>query len=177
MNSDYWYVFFVRTGQEQKAADQIKTAFEVDEVTHLKFLSETLFRKSGYVTKEVKLMFPGYVFIATKIRNDEFVGRSLDCVHKSKYIVKLLCYDDTHQAAMSSEEQAALDWLVQDNHCIEVSKGFIIGDRVIVTDGPLVGRESIIKGIDRHKMKAVIELEFMGGVRQMKVSLEIVERV
>lgn len=55
--------------------------------------------------------------------------------------------------------------------------GFIRGDRVFVTLGPLQGRESVIRKIDRHKRRAKIELEFMGDRRIFDVALEIVSKV
>lgn len=56
--SDYLYAFWVKTGQEEKAADEIKAAFN-DEVTPLQLLGETFFRKQRKVTKEIKIAFPG----------------------------------------------------------------------------------------------------------------------
>ncbi|MDR0919514.1 MAG: hypothetical protein LBM93_09780 [Oscillospiraceae bacterium] len=36
--------------------------------------------------------------------------------------------------------------------------------------------ESVIKKIDRHKMLTVIEVEFMGGSREIKIGMEILEK-
>ena len=67
--------------------------------------------------------------------------------------------------------------LCDDDRYVESSSGIIIGDSVYIKEGPLKGYESIIRKIDRHKRKAIIELEFMGAVRQVAVALEIVEKV
>lgn len=40
-----------------------------------------------------------------------------------------------------------------------------------------IGTKSIIKSVNRHKMQAVIEVEFMGGIRRTTISLEIVKRL
>lgn len=40
-----------------------------------------------------------------------------------------------------------------------------------------MGLESIIRKINRHKRQAIIELDFMGAVRQISVALEILEKV
>ena len=177
MRADNWYVFFVKTGQEKKAADEIKDAVKDDKVTHIELLVETLFRTKGKVNKETKSMFPGYIFIATEIGNDEFISRTTECSHRSKVIIKLLRYGNTSQAAVAEEEREALECLAQDNYCVKASKGFLAGDRIVVTEGPFAGRESTIKEIRQHKMQAVIEVEFMGSIRRATVGLEIVERL
>ena len=44
-------------------------------------------------------------------------------------------------------------------------------------EGPLVGMEGMIKRIDRHKRMAVLEVELFNRISEVKVGLEIVEKV
>ena len=46
-----------------------------------------------------------------------------------------------------------------------------------ITSGPLVGMESRIKKINRHKREALVEMEVMGAVREVRVMLEVVGKV
>lgn len=78
---------------------------------------------------------------------------------------------------MREEERAAIDCLWQGKDCIETSTGILAGDHVVVTDGPFKGRESIIVSISPRKRQAIVEIEFMGGVRQATIGLEIIERL
>ena len=174
--SDYWYVFWVKTGQEEKAAGELRVAFD-DEATPLRLTVETFFRKQGKVKKEIHLAFPGYVFVATKIGNDDFIRRASECVHKSKSIMRLLCYGDTNEASLREEERKSIECLWQGKDCLETSVGFIKEDRVFVTDGFFKGQESLIKEIHPRKREAIIEVEFMGGVRRTTVGLEILEKL
>ncbi len=169
-------MFWVKTGQEEKAEREINNVFK-GEITFLKFTVETFFRKKGEVKKVTHLAFPGYLFAITEIKNDEFVIRAQECVRKSKATIRLLRYGDTNEAAIRSDERAALNSLWQGNDCIEASKGFIKGDRVFITDGPLVGRESIIKEIHPRRRQAIVEIEVMGGVWSATIGLEILERL
>jgi len=169
-------VFWVKTGQEEKTAKEINAVFE-DEITFLKLTVETFFRKKGEVKKVTHLAFPGYLFVITEIKNDEFVMRAQECVCKSEATIQLLRYSDTHEAAMRQEERAALDYLWQGKDCIEASKRFIKGSHVFITDGPLVGRESIIKKIHPRRRQAIVEIEFVGGIRQATIGLEILKRL
>ena len=175
-HKDYWYVFWVKTGHEEKATADIKTAFQ-DEVTPLQLTVETFFRKQGKVKKEIHLAFPGYVFVVTEISNDDFIKHGNECVRKSKSIIRLLCYGDNKEAALREEERAAIECLWQKNHCIEASTGFIEGDRIVVTEGLFIGRESIIKEIHPRRRQAVVEIEFMGGIRRITVGLEIITKL
>ena len=169
-------MFWVKTGQEEKAIEEIIKNF-YGNVFYRNFLIETLFRKKGEVKVEIKYAFPGYIFISSKISNDEFMAQSKKFLYKYKAIIKLLCYGNTNEAAMKDEERAVLDFLWQEEECLKSSVGYTKGDHIIVTNGPFAGRESVIKGIDRHKRQAVVEVEFMGGIRRMTVGLEIVERL
>jgi transcriptional antiterminator NusG len=55
------------------------------------------------------------------------------------------------------------------------SKTILRDGKIIVTDGLLNGQErNIIEGINRHKMRAVIELEMFGQTRAVTAGLEIV---
>ena len=60
---------------------------------------------------------------------------------------------------------------------VAMSVGVMEGDRIIVKEGPLVGMEGKIKKIDRHKRMAILEVELVNRVSEMKVGLEIVEKM
>ena len=174
---DFLYIFFVRTGQERKALMEIQSAFDEPETACSIPTVETLFRNQGMVRKEISLLFPGYVFLESPVRNTEFWNRAKKMSRGSTHILRPLCYGDTNLAAVHEEEREVLDRLWPRNHCIEVSKGVIVGDRVMITEGSLIGFESFIKAINRHKMQAVIELAFMGEKRLVTVGLEILEKL
>ena len=58
-----------------------------------------------------------------------------------------------------------------------MSVGVIEKDKVKIQEGPLVGMEGLIKKIDRHKRQAVLEMEMFGRKVEMKVGVEIVEKI
>lgn len=174
---DNWYVLWVKTGFEKEAADEITVAFKDDEVIYQQLMIETFFRKQGKVKKEINNAFPGYIIIASMICNDEFILRSYECIRRSRFIIKLLRYGDGYQAAMRKEERAAIESLWQGKYCVETSTGFIEGDHIVITDGPFVGIESIIKSISPRKRQAVIEIEFAGCLRCLTIGLEIIAKL
>ena len=173
-DSDYWYVFFVKTNKEELAVKDINDAFSNDEIKAFVPYVERFFKKE----KEKQIMFQGYLFVETTISSEEFRLRSWECIKKSKNIIKLLTYGDSEEAAIKSEERKAIQkFWKNDNNGIDASKGIIEGDKVIITEGSLVGMEIIIKKIDRHKMKAYVEIEFLGKLHIVDIGLEIIKKV
>ena len=84
---------------------------------------------------------------------------------------------DERVIPLSQDEVAWLTALMQPlDKVVEMSTGVIEGDRVIVTDGPLVGREALISKIDRHKRLAYLDMRMFGRTKTIKVGLEIVRK-
>ena len=66
--------------------------------------------------------------------------------------------------------------LCQEGNLIGMSKGVIRDGKMVVTSGPLKGREGLIRRIDRHKRTAEIEIPFADGDTRVTVGLEIYEK-
>ena len=174
--SDYMYVLWVKTGREEQALKQIQIEFG-DSVSCLHLLVEIFFRKQGKVIRLIKPAFPGYIFITTEIGNNDFLTQAKRCARNSMSILKPLCYNGTYQAVMRDDERAAIDCLWQGKNCIEASTGFFEGDHVVVTDGPLKGRESVIKSISPRQRQAIVEIEFMGRFVSTTIGLELIQKL
>jgi len=119
-------------------------------------------------------MFPGYVFTDSILDEKTFITQAHKLTRFSKFIFKLLGSENIDCMKLTEEEKNFLLSFCDDGYITEESKGFIIGDKIIVTSGPLKGRESIVKKIDRHKRRAEIEMTFLGEKRRISISLEIV---
>lgn len=139
-------------------------------------LLETIFRMSGTVKKELNVLFPSYVFIESPMPSQEFLEGAEAIRRASRDIIRILRYSDT-EIAMRDSEKDMLMKLCNDDYCIETSKGIMEKDRIHVLHGPLKGLESIVRKVNRHKRKAWIEIEFMGEVRLVSVSLEIIQKI
>ncbi len=173
----YWYVLFIRTGREANVELLLKKRLDANVFVPFVPMLETLFKISGQVRRELKPLFPGYIFIESEVSGVEFIKRKNSIISASEDIVRFLKYGDTSEFAMREHEKCMLLNLCNDERCIESSVGIIEGNRVYIKEGPLKGMESIVKKIDRHKRRAVINLDFMGEIREINVALEIVEKV
>jgi transcriptional antiterminator NusG len=173
---DKLYVLWVKTRAEETAAREIRLVFG-DEVSRRQFLVETFFRKQGSVKKEIRSAFPGYLFLSSGLQDNEFLVRAQKAARQSMHILKALRYGDGYEAAMRQEERAAIDLIWQGRDCLGASNAMAVGQQVVITDGPFVGRESIIKEIHTRRREAIVEIEFMGGVRRATIGLDIIKRV
>lgn len=184
MNEPYWwYVLFVRSNTEHRVikdfTEFIKTSVLAYEFDLFSPESERYYR-----TKVKKLgkryvkrpLFPGYVFIETNMPSEEFIKNFAQYFYGSADIIRLLKYGDSKEIAISTEERQRFEFLFKGKRCLEHSIGYMDGDRVIITAGPLIGMEGCIQKINRHNRSAKIEIEMFGQKQTVDVSLEIFYR-
>lgn len=172
-----WFVFYVQTGQEQTACDFLNKLLNREESTAFTPQVELIFKNSRLIRKELKPMFPGYVFTDSTLDERNFINEAYKYVRFSKCIFKLLGNQSIDYMKLSEGEKNYLLGFCDDKYIAEESKGFIIGDKIFINSGPLKGKESIIRKIDRHKRRAEIEMICLGDIRRICVSLEIVSKV
>lgn len=172
----YWYILYVRSGREYKVEQFLKKSLYSEMFAPFVPLNELVFKRSGVVKKEIKPLFPSYVFVESELLSHEFKTRIRPILYASQDIVKLLSYSDEEIAMRESEKQMLMS-LFNGSRCIEISSGIKEGNKIHIINGPLEGFESVVKKIDRHKRQAWVEMEFMGEKRLISVSLEIIEQM
>lgn len=174
----YWYVLFVKVGYENRVLNQLQTYFSKKKI--LPFIPKIeIFHKytNRCIQKENKIMFPGYVFIESNLGSVVFVGMINKFINYHEAPLKLLRYGNSYEFAMRKYEKSLLQSFCNKDSCIEASTGFIQGDKTTIIDGPLKGRENIIKKIDRSRRKAIIEVDFMGRCVSIIVGLDILRKL
>ena len=176
-HANFWYVLFVKTSFENQVCRQLGSFDLYDKLNIFTPTKERILKLPGQIKTEKKILFPGYLFIETEMKAEDFGY----FIYRSKYylqkILKVVRYGTSFDIAMKDDERIILEMLLNKERCVEASKGIIQGDRVIITEGALMGHESVIKKIDRHKRKAFIELPFFGELKSIQVALEIVEKL
>ena len=118
-------------------------------------------------------LFPGYLFMDLDATQVEPVREVLRRTTEHAKVLKT--GDELYP--IHKQEEEFLRRLTGDMTNVAVSVGVIEGDKIIVREGPLVGMEGMIKRIDRHKRMAVLEVELFNRISEVKVGLEIVEKV
>jgi len=171
MERPNWYVIQVLTGAEQNTCRTISQMVDPD-ILEQAFVPMAQIRKKSngrFETVESPL-FPGYLFVITP--HIEEVRAALWKVASFTRLLKA----GTTPVPLEPEEVEAYRRLSDEGHCVSLSKGFILGDKITVTEGPLKNQEGLIKKIDRHKRIAWVEMPFLGKTTQIRVPLEIVDK-
>lgn len=120
-----------------------------------------------YDSIDLKVMFPGYVFIKTHMNQIEF-NTFLSSLHEDKNgIIKELKKQEV--SALTNQEIELLNNLLDDKGILRMSKGYKENGRTKVTNGPLVTFEDCIKDTDKRDMIAILNIEFLG--RDIKAGL------
>lgn len=172
-----WFVFHVQNGEEYKACKLLNKLFEKNESVAFVPQVEIVIKNAQSIRKELRPMFPGYVLADSILDESIFVDLAYKYARFSNCIFYLLGDKNINYIKISEDEKKFLLSFCNDDYIVEDSKGFIVGDKVFVTSGPLQGRESVIRKINRHKRRAEVELVWFGDLRRIGVSLEIVTKV
>lgn len=168
------YAIQVLGGEEDNTISLCKVIIEkentdiVNDIYYPEIEDKKKFHGKWHVIK--KKMFPGYIFIET------CDVEKLWCALREVPKLTKLIGAGTEPVALSSEEVSFLMRTTGDDHVAEVSVGFIEGDKLVVTEGPLKGQEGLVKKIDRHKRQALLEIEMFGRPVEMTLGLEVVEK-
>ena len=156
-----WYVIQVQTGREQqmcrvieRVCAEVDLASDEDEQLLEECFSPTFQteHKFGGEWKQVeKLLLPGYV-IAVTARPGEVVQQ----LRRTPEFTRLLSTGETFVPLRDDERAWMEEFTKRGERTIAMSVGYREGDRVVVTQGPLKGREGIVSRVNRKKCLATI---------------------
>lgn len=167
-----WYVIQVRTGKETLIVETCSRMIS-SEILKECFIPRYIRMKKirGTWKRENDILFKGYVFMITDRIEDLFQE-----LKKIPDLTKVLNNDGNEIYPLREEEVLFLMRFGKEDRIVEMSFGYIEGDTIRITNGPLMGQEGIIRKIDRHKRIAYIEVTMFDQVTQAKVGLEIISK-
>jgi len=173
-----WYVLFIRNGAEDYVLRQLKNHLDSEAYTPFVPLKEYPQSTKGVKSKVRKTCFPGgYVFLRSSENPEGIIKNVSPLVNGIKDAYYFLSYgDDRGDIAMRDYERGCIERLLNDEFCMEASIGFTEGEKVTIISGPLVGMESQVVKINRRKRTAVVEVPFVGNVRQITLMLEVLQK-
>lgn len=172
------YAFFVRTGCEDEVRDILNSEFRGDIIAFVPKI-EIPFVRSGKEKLQLKVMYPGYVLLITNMTLTELYNRTSELVKRFRTIYKLLGVENENYnySTISDQEKETLLSVLDENYILRKSIGFIVNDKIIITDGPFAGKEGMIIKVDRHQRKAYIRLSAIKNDSVIKIGLEIVKKI
>ena len=169
-----YYVIWTLTGKENIVRHEILAQIGQENKEKIHILTrerKQKYRGEWQIQKEK--LFPGYLFMDLEASQVESVRQAFRRVTEHAKVLKI----GDELFPIHEEEEQLLRRLTGDTTNVAVSVGVIEGDKIIVREGPLIGMEGMIKRIDRHKRMAVLEVELFNRISEVKVGLEIVEKV
>lgn len=166
------YVIQVMAGKEEVTEKLLKEYLEASWYTELFVPRYASVRRYGGVWHDIlRAMFPGYVFVETE--EPEKIFARLKFIPKSMHII----YAEREILSVYPEEERFLRDLIDENYIVQMSRGFMIGDRLCITEGSLAKHQGRLVRIDRHKRLATLSVNLFGRETPVEVGLEVVEKV
>ena len=164
-----WYVIQVQKDRERQMAElvgRVAPAGTLDECFCPSYATEI--KLHGSWTPTTRVLFPGYIIAVTS--RPELLMQSLAALPE---FGRLLCMDGA-PVALAPDEVELLEGLTRrGSRTVEMSRAHKEGERVVVTEGPLVGREGLIERVDRHKSTATLRVRFCGRSVSVRVGLAV----
>lgn len=157
-----WYLLRCPQGSEAKYTERCTELAAWDGLQEVVcFQYQRMMRYGSNWHLEKRMLLPGYIFLLGT------ETMSLKEHHKGNWEnVSLLSWESPYPRKMC-----------QSGNLIGMSRGIMRDGILMVTSGPLKGREELVRRIDRHKRIAEIEIPFGADNRRVTVGLEIYKKV
>ncbi len=118
------------------------------------FTCDRMRRYEGAWHLERQLLFPGVLFLESQ--DGERLRKELEYCQKIRPVLGF--GRGSWLYAVNPETEGFLNSLCGASHHFRMSRGYIRDGKTYVTEGPLRGRESLIRKIDRHKRIAQVRM-------------------
>lgn len=187
-----WYALSVRTGEEHKAKLLLQNKFDKHLLQCLVPKRLVPERRNGEVYQAVKLIFPGYLFVRTRMTFQTYYE-----IKRSPRVLSLLNYlnpkdrscdsnkvysktlydpekEDSFFKNVPDEEMSHILKLLDDTGTLSYSQVAVHDSEVFVQSGPLTGMESMIKKIDKRKKRAKVSIHFMDSDKLIDVGIHVI---
>lgn len=167
-----WYVIQVMKGREDAMAaliGRVVPASILHEVFSPRYATEIKVR--GRWVPVQKTLLPGYLIAITNAPED------LDAMLRDMpEFARLLAQGNEFVPLAPAEMEVIGSFTSPGNRVVPMSIGVKDGDRVVITGGPLVGHEAMVKEIWRRKSIAVLEVNMCGRTVTTRVGLGVLTK-
>ncbi|MBM6931369.1 hypothetical protein H5999_09930 [[Clostridium] spiroforme] len=157
-----YYVLFCQTIKTEKLCQRLN---EYDELQAFIPKMEKYIRVKEITV--IQVMFPGYLFVKTKLGQQEFDSLLNSMNERKDGIIKELKKKEV--TALTNEEIELLNRLLDKDAILRISEGYKENGKTIVTNGPLLLFQNDIIDSDKRDMIAVLDVKFLD--RNIKAGL------
>ena len=164
-----WYVLWTNTGREEHTRQMIYNYADPALYSRCAIpyrLKRHYFKGKSHIAKLI--LFPSYVFIET-----DAIKEFVDNIKWFPGFNVVLHMEDFYCPIYRHEEHLLMN-LMKDSEIIDISEGYMEGDRIHITSGPLLGQEGIIKRVRPRQGVAVIEMNIFNRTTEVSLGLELI---
>lgn len=166
--NEKWYVLYVQTDKEQLLCQRLNRQKEFS----------AIFPQWEYYRRDkdevwTKGLFPGYVFVKTMCSQSDFESKLYSMEIKDK-VYRNLKYENMAKepvSALRPEEIQLLNFLLDKDGILRMSKGRLVGNRIIIDSGPLLPFADYITKYDKRNRLVTLSLYFIDQVVKAGVTL------
>lgn len=171
------YVLSVVSGQETIVIENLKERIKKqnlnDDVVDfmVPMVNESSIKKGQKIVKQ-KLLYPGYVFIKSKM-NDK-----IWYVIRNTPSVRLIVGAETRPIPLTDEEyEKMMQQIQKSQERSELYIPFKEGDVVVLKTGDFKGMKWVLRGIDSEKWHAIVNIEMLGRLTPVMIDLDKIELI
>lgn len=179
----HYSVLFTQTTQQERLKTIIETVFPTERGKV--FIPCMEWWRRGKNEKEIRPLFPGYVFILSDMRMKEIhellkkhrpdIGtfvRELGLSERNASGDPLEEEDGEYELTdLTKEETDFLNQMLNEEGIMEMSEGYSDKGKYFVQKGPLKAYEDLIVDVDRHNKMAYLNFSFRGRVTKAGMEL------
>ena len=180
ISNENWFVIHTTAGKEHLLMAQVRKYVPADlyEACFTPLRTERRKYKDEY--KDVQMsLFPGYVFLISSRMEEIYL------IFRNKHQYLNALRDEKTFLQISKSEADFLIHLLEPNEKargndnglqygnVRISTGTITNGSLKIIDGPMKGLEPYVTKIDRHKMKAELEMELFQKTQKFTMGLVI----
>lgn len=172
-----WLVLQTLVGQELRVAERLQRHFLPENEVARPRRKLKIRRQGEYLDSE-KTLFPGYLFFRGHCDDaaqfEERILRLTRARRELPGMIKIL--GQGRRPVPIYEHEAQLIWAMMDaTETIDYSQACYENARVRIVGGPLLGREGIIRKLNRRKGRATVEMQLFGSVNHTDLGVEFLE--
>jgi transcriptional antiterminator NusG len=163
-----WYCLFVESGREESICRYLSKYFITTGCEKILFpRKKVIEKKEKRIFYSIKPLFPGYILLNLDL--------DFNIYYKMKNIPKvyeLLKDNDYYFKKIKGDEIKGILCLINSSGLIDISKMTIEESKIYVINGPLKGKEELIKKVNKHTKRAKVQACIGGKDRIINLGIE-----
>jgi transcription termination/antitermination protein NusG len=169
-----WYILRTQANKERVIADKLKKQSEIGDLVGIISnvivpIEQTFYVKNGKKIKRDKVLFPGYIFVQS------------NAVGELKQFIKMLSGCSGFLTSRSGEIQGMTQNEVNKMIGIQEDiiekhreKPYVVGEKILISDGPFSGMKAIIDELKDNKVK--LSMNIFGRVTHLEMTTEQIQK-